>query len=110
MVPHIAFYRGRVGDVNLVREALNVQEGEDAGYTERQSKRNEAQTEIRYVISMDSKMAPIPMLMFSAVMYLVCGSGSGEESDAEKPETHVFDKADHSEDRKCRGLPERQEH
>ena len=85
MVPHIAFYRGRVGDVNLVREALNVQEGEDAGYTERQSKRNEAQREVRYVISMDSKMAPIPMLMFSAVMYLVCGSGSGEESDAEKP-------------------------
>jgi len=59
---------------------------------------------------MDSKIAPMPMLMFSAVMYLVCGSGSGEEPGAEKPKTHVFDKADHGEDSKCRGLPERQEH
>ena len=65
------------------------------------------QKEVPYVISMDSKMAPIPMLMFSAVMYLVCGSGSGEAPGAENPETHVFDKADHSEDGKSRGLPER---
>jgi len=41
VVSQIAFYRGRVRDVNLVREALNVQEGEDAAFIERQSKRNE---------------------------------------------------------------------
>lgn len=74
--------------------------------------RNETKNkkEVPYVISMDSKMAPMPMLMFSAVMYLVYGSGSGEEPGAEEPETHVFDKADHGEDSKSRGLPERQEH
>ena len=51
-------------------------------------------------------MVPMPMVMFSAVMYLVCRSVSGEESGAEKPKTHIFDKADHSEDRKSRGLPD----
>lgn len=35
VVAQIAFHRGRVRDVNLVREALNVQEGEDATYIER---------------------------------------------------------------------------
>ena len=63
--------------------------------------------EVSYVISADSRIAPMPMLMFSAVMYLVCGSGSGEEPGAGQPKTHIFDKADHSEESKSRGLPER---
>ena len=75
MVIQIAFNRGWVRDVDLVREAFDMQEGEYAVHIERQPRRE--RREVPYVISMDSKMAPMPMLMFSAVMYLVCGCGSG---------------------------------
>jgi len=85
-----------------------MEEGEYAAGIERQLRRK--RNEVSYVISMDSKMAPIPMLMFSAVMYLVCRSGSGEALRTEKAKTHIFHKADHGEDSKSRGLPERQEH
>ena len=69
----------------------------------------EKQKEIPYVISTVSKIAPMPMLMFSAVMYLVCASGLGEAQKTEKSETHIFDKADQGKDRKSGSLPERQE-
>lgn len=32
VVVQVAFYRGWVGDVNLVREALNMQESKDAAF------------------------------------------------------------------------------
>ena len=63
-----------------------------------------------YVISTHSKMAPIPMLMFSAVMYLVCTSGSGKAMRTERSGTHVLDETERDKDRKSRSLPERQEH
>ena len=63
-----------------------------------------------YVISTHSKIAPIPMLMFSAVMYLVCISTSGKLSSTRRPETYILNKAENGNDRKNRGLPERQKH
>ena len=55
-------------------------------------------------------MAPMPMLMFSAVMYLVYISGSEKTLDTEKPEAHVFNEADHDKDGKSRSLPESKKH
>ena len=52
-----------------------------------------------YVISTHSKMAPIPMLMFSAVMYLDCTSRSEKASRTECSGTHVLNNAEHDKDR-----------
>ena len=48
---------------------------------------------------MHSKMAPIPMLMFSAVMYLDCTLRSEKILRTGYFETHVLNNAEHDKDR-----------
>ena len=55
-------------------------------------------------------MAPMPMLMFSAVMYSVWKLSRKAPSEREKNDTHILDQSEGDKERETSSLPERQEH